>query len=58
MICFPTNDGKGRRPALLPKYKEARGHPLKEYAAFPIEVFEDDESLHFPEEEAPEVEEV
>ena len=34
-------------------------NPLEEYTAFPIGVFEDDEeSLHFPEEEAPEVAEV
>ena len=59
MICSSTNDGKGRRPTLLPKYKEARGQPPRRICCFPIGDFEDDEeSLHFPKEEVPKVVEV
>ena len=46
---------KGKGPRFYQNIKKREDNPLKEYAAFPIGVFEDDEeSLHFPEEEAPE----
>ena len=50
---------KGEGPRFYQNIKKHKDNPLEEYAAFPIGVFEDDEeSLHFPEEEAPEVAEV
>ena len=50
---------KGEGPRFYQNIKKREDNPLEEYAAFPIGVFEDDEeSLHFPEEEAPKVEEV
>ena len=50
---------KGEGLCFYQNIKKHEDNPLKEYAAFPIRVFEDDEeSLHFPEEEAPKVEEV
>ena len=50
---------KGEGLCFYQNIKKCEDNPLKEYAAFPIGVFEDDEeSLHFPKEETPEVEEV
>jgi hypothetical protein len=50
---------KGEGPRFYQNIKKREDDSLKEYAAFPIGVFEDgEESLHFPEEEAHEVDEV
>jgi hypothetical protein len=50
---------KGKGPRFYQNIKKHEDDSLKKYAAFPIRVFEDDEeSLHFPEEEAPEVDEL
>jgi len=50
----------GEGPCFYQNIKKHEDDSLKEYATFPITVFEDDEEFlcHFPKEEAPEVDEI